>query len=114
MKRTLLICILLAASSLVSADVLTISGNKVEYKTRYINFFIKENHQNIGVQVQLVDGRLPNEIELEAVSREVQLKHYVHKKRFIYFYLTEMTDKENYFATDNYLPNPEGIVFHKI
>ena len=67
---------------------------------------LRKFKESYDIRVDLVEGRLPNEKELEAVSATLRNKSF--DKTFICFYLPGMEVDAGAFATAHHDPNPQA------
>ncbi|MCP8687732.1 hypothetical protein [Marinobacterium sedimentorum] len=62
---------------------------------------------SLTVEVPLVDGRLPNEQEIGAISEHLVDEEPIHQRSFVVFYLPGMTPGAGAFATAHHNPDME-------
>ena len=66
-----------------------------------------------AIQVELVDGRLPNADELGAISTHL-VKASTDERKFVAFYLPGMRAGEGAFATAHHLPKLEVKILEEL
>lgn len=64
----------------------------------------------LDVEVPIVNGRLPNEKELGALSKYLVSKERKHKKSFVSFYLPNMEVGSGAYATAHHTPKMKVVI----
>ena len=106
--KTILVSFLLLSFS-VSADTIKVSNSDVNYKIRDSKYNRALNKLNIEIEVSLINGRLPNKSELQAVSDVILKKQPKAKMTWVEFYLPKMESGHGAYATNHSTPKPEGV-----
>ena len=86
----------------------------IDYKIRSDNYNKYSYDNGVGklsldIEVNLVNGRLPNKAELKAVSNEVLKNKPNAYMKWISFYLPKMKSGSGSYASDHRTPKPEGV-----
>jgi hypothetical protein len=91
------------------AETIILNGTSVNFSIREANYNEALDKLNVDVEVELVNKRLPSELEIAAVSEVVLTNLPKAKMIWLGYFLPEMPSNAGSYATDHRAPEHEGV-----
>ncbi len=109
MFKNFLIFISLFSAMNIMADTIKVNEEEITFKIRESNYNPNFDKLNLTIEVQLVNGRLPTEIEMAAISSQVLKNQPKARRLWVFYLLPKMKSGAGAYATDHRAPTPEGV-----